>query len=164
MANRIIDSSPEIGLVVDARSMRETWRRRNVPMRILPELALLKCETLAEGPGLAAAKVEGLIDNSICEAYRERDLEGVPFGLGVDISGASKRFAPILITTWCTGLTLLTLVVLMRMPGYQKEQPMVHANLGGWVVSFLFPLFVIADLFRRFERESAVVSQALQVA
>ena len=61
------------------------------------------------------------------------------------LRGASERLSPILMTTLCTGLALLPLVVPGSIPGHEIEHPMAVVILGGLVTSTLLSLFVVPD-------------------
>jgi Cu/Ag efflux pump CusA len=64
--------------------------------------------------------------------------------------GASERLSPILMTTLCTGLALLPLIVAGSIPGYEIEHPMAVVILGGLVTSTLLSLFAVPALYLRF--------------
>jgi Cu/Ag efflux pump CusA len=66
------------------------------------------------------------------------------------LRGASERLSPILMTTLCTGLALLPLIVAGSIPGHEIEHPMAVVILGGLVTSTLLSLFVIPLLYLRF--------------
>jgi Cu/Ag efflux pump CusA len=83
--------------------------------------------------------------------YRHLDqVEGEPFGLGLVLRGASERLSPILMTTLCTGLALLPLIVPGSIPGHEIEHPMAVVILGGLVTSTLLTLFIVPILYLRF--------------
>ena len=75
--------------------------------------------------------------------------EGVPFGTALVLRGASERLSPILMTTLCTALALLPLIVPGSIPGHEIEHPMAVAILGGLITSSLLSLFVIPILYLR---------------
>src|SRR5438034_665666 len=77
-------------------------------------------------------------------------VEGQPFGVELVLRGASERLSPILMTTLCTGLALLPLIVAGSIPGYEIEHPMAVVILGGLVTSTLLTLFFIPILYLRF--------------
>lgn len=77
-------------------------------------------------------------------------VEGEPFGLGLVLRGASERLSPILMTTLCTALALLPLVVRGSIPGHEIEHPMAVVILGGLVTSTLLTLFMVPFLYLRF--------------
>jgi CzcA family heavy metal efflux pump len=83
--------------------------------------------------------------------HLERE-EGVPFGFGLVIRGASERLAPILMTALATGLALAPLVVYGSRPGQEVENPMAIVILGGLATSTLLNLFVLPALYLRFAR------------
>ena len=96
--------------------------------------------------------------NSILLIRHYRHLEeeeGAPFGLALVMRGASERLSPILMTTLCTGLALLPLLVAGSIPGYEIEHPMAVVILGGLVTSTLLSLFVVPMLYLRFGRRAA---------
>ena len=87
----------------------------------------------------------------LLQHYRHLEqVEGEPFGLGLVLRGASERLSPILMTTLCTGLALLPLVVRGSIPGHEIEHPMAVVILGGLVTSTLLTLFVVPALYLRF--------------
>jgi Cu/Ag efflux pump CusA len=95
--------------------------------------------------------------NGILLIHHYRNLERVekqPFGVELVLRGASERLSPILMTTLCTGLALLPLIVAGSIPGYEIEHPMAVVILGGLVTSTLLTLFVIPILYLRFGASS----------
>jgi CzcA family heavy metal efflux pump len=87
----------------------------------------------------------------LIQHYRHLELvEGEPFGLDLVMRGAAERLSPILMTTLCTGLALLPLVVPGSIPGHEIEHPMAVVILGGLVTSTLLTLFVVPVLYLRF--------------
>ncbi|MGH6640632.1 MAG: efflux RND transporter permease subunit [Polaromonas sp.] len=87
----------------------------------------------------------------LIEHYRQLErVEGEPFGLGLVLRGASERLSPILMTTLCTALALLPLIVPGSIPGHEIEHPMAVAILGGIVTSSLLTLFIVPSLYLRF--------------
>jgi CzcA family heavy metal efflux pump len=85
--------------------------------------------------------------------YRHlEESEGVPFGRGLVLRGASERLAPIVMTALATGLALVPLVVTGNRPGHEIEHPMAVVILGGLVTSTLLNLFVLPSLYLRFGR------------
>ena len=91
----------------------------------------------------------------LIQHYRHiEQVEGEPFGLGLVLRGASERLSPILMTTLCTGLALLPLVIPGSIPGHEIEHPMAVVILGGLVTSTLLTLFVVPILYLRFGARS----------
>jgi CzcA family heavy metal efflux pump len=91
----------------------------------------------------------------LLQHYRHLEqVEGEPFGPGLVLRGASERLSPILMTTLCTGLALLPLIVPGSIPGHEIEHPMAVVILGGLVTSTLLTLFVVPFLYLRFGSES----------
>ncbi len=87
----------------------------------------------------------------LLQHYRHLEqVEGEPFGLGLVLRGASERLSPILMTTLCTGLALLPLIVPGSIPGHEIEHPMAVVILGGLVTSTLLTLFIVPILYLRF--------------
>jgi len=87
----------------------------------------------------------------LIQHYRHLEqVEGEPFGLGLVLRGASERLSPILMTTLCTGLALVPLIVAGSIPGYEIEHPMAVVILGGLVTSTLLSLFIVPTLYLRF--------------
>jgi CzcA family heavy metal efflux pump len=82
-------------------------------------------------------------------------VEGEPFGIGLVMRGASERLAPILMTSLCTALALLPLVVPGSIPGHEIEHPMAVVILGGLITSTLFTLFVVPYLYLRLAPRTA---------
>ncbi|HYG55261.1 MAG TPA: efflux RND transporter permease subunit [Burkholderiales bacterium] len=90
--------------------------------------------------------------NSILLIQHYRHLEEVekePFGPALILRGAAERLSPILMTTLCTGLALVPLVVAGSIPGHEIEHPMAVVILGGLVTSTLLSLFVVPVLYLR---------------
>jgi len=86
----------------------------------------------------------------LIQHYRHlEDVEGEPFGRSLILRGASERLSPILMTTLCTGLALVPLVVAGTIPGHEIEHPMAVVILGGLVTSTLLSLFVVPILYLR---------------
>lgn len=81
--------------------------------------------------------------------HLERE-EGVAFGTPLVLRGAGERLSPILMTTLCTALALLPLIVPGSIPGHEVEHPMAVAILGGIITSSLLSLFVIPILYLRY--------------
>jgi Cu/Ag efflux pump CusA len=77
-------------------------------------------------------------------------VENEPMGLGLVKRGASERLAPILMTSLCTALALVPLVVPGSIPGHEIEHPMAVVILGGLVTSTLLTLFIVPGLYLRF--------------
>jgi len=77
-------------------------------------------------------------------------VEGMPFGRALVERSAGERLSPILMTTLCTALALLPLIVPGSIPGHEVEHPMAVAILGGIVTSSLLSLFVVPILYLRF--------------
>jgi Cu/Ag efflux pump CusA len=87
----------------------------------------------------------------LLQHYRHiEQVEGEPFGLGLVLRGAGERLSPILMTTACTGLALLPVIVAGSIPGHEIEHPMAVVILGGLVTSTLLTLFVVPVLYLRF--------------
>ncbi len=63
--------------------------------------------------------------------------------------GAAERLSPILMTTLCTALALLPLIVRGSIPGHEIEHPMAVVILGGLVTSTLLTLFIVPLLYLR---------------
>jgi CzcA family heavy metal efflux pump len=83
-------------------------------------------------------------------------VEGVQFGVGLVVRGASERLSPILMTALATGLALAPLVIYGSRPGQEIENPMALVILGGLATSTLMNLFVVPALYLRYgggERE-----------
>src|SRR5262245_8839885 len=97
---------------------------------------------------LGIAARNGILLVHHCQ-HLERE-EGEPFGLGLVLGGARERLSPILMTSACTGLALLPLVMTGDIPGHEIEHPMAVVILGGLVTSTLLTLFVIPALYLRF--------------
>jgi CzcA family heavy metal efflux pump len=86
----------------------------------------------------------------LIQHYRHiEQVEGEPFGLALILRGASERLSPILMTTLCTALALLPLVLRGSIPGHEIEHPMAVVILGGLVTSTLLTLFVVPILYLR---------------
>ncbi len=98
--------------------------------------------------GIAARNGVLLIDH--CRHLEHE--EGVPFGTDLVIRGALERLSPILMTSACTGLALLPLIIYGDLPGHEIEYPMAVVILGGLVTSTLLSLFVVPVLYLRYGR------------
>ena len=86
----------------------------------------------------------------LIQHYRHIEhVEGEPFGLALVMRGASERLSPILMTTLCTALALLPLIVRGSIPGHEIEHPMAVVILGGLVTSTLLTLFIVPLLYLR---------------
>ncbi|CAM3325335.1 efflux RND transporter permease subunit [Polaromonas hydrogenivorans] len=92
-----------------------------------------------------------------------QQVEGEPFGIGLVLRGASERLSPILMTTLCTALALLPLIVPGSIPGHEIEHPMAVAILGGIITSSLLSLFVVPILYLRHGDSSGEPIDALPV-
>jgi CzcA family heavy metal efflux pump len=91
----------------------------------------------------------------LIEHYRHLEqVEGEPFGLGLILRGASERLSPILMTTGCSILALLPILIAGSIPGYEIEYPMAVVIAGGVAASTLLSLFVTPLLYLRFGRRS----------
>ncbi len=91
----------------------------------------------------------------LIQHYRHiEEVEGEPFGLELVLRGAGERLSPILMTTLCTGLALLPLVVAGSIPGHEIEHPMAVVILGGLVTSTILTLFIVPVLYLRFGSRS----------
>ncbi len=87
----------------------------------------------------------------LIQHYRHLETEeGEPFGLELVLRGAGERLSPILMTTLCTALALLPLVVAGSIPGHEIEHPMAVVILGGLVTSTILTLFVVPILYLRY--------------
>ncbi len=87
----------------------------------------------------------------LIQHYRHMELvEEVPFGIELILRGAGERLSPILMTTLCTALALLPLVVAGSIPGHEIEHPMAVVILGGLFTSTLLTLLVVPLLYLRF--------------
>jgi CzcA family heavy metal efflux pump len=81
--------------------------------------------------------------------------EGVAFGPGLVLRGASERLAPILMTVSATALALVPLAVAGAIPGHEIEHPMAIVILGGLASATLLNLFVLPSLYLRFAKRPA---------
>ena len=86
------------------------------------------------------------------------EVENEPFGVGLVLRGASERLSPIVMTSLCTGVALLPLIVPGSIPGHEIEHPMAVVILGGLVSSTLLSLFVLPVLYLRFAPDSRGVT------
>ena len=78
-----------------------------------------------------------------------QDVEQEPFGIGLVLRGASERLSPILMTSLCTAVALLPLIIPGSIAGHEIEHPMAVVILGGLVTSTLLTLFVLPVLYLR---------------
>ena len=94
------------------------------------------------------------------------EVEDEPFAVGLVLRGASERLSPIVMTSLCTGVALLPLIIPGSIPGHEIEHPMAVVILGGLVSSTLLSLFVLPVLYLRFapaaQRGTAAAAAALQ--
>jgi Cu/Ag efflux pump CusA len=88
-------------------------------------------------------------------------VEHEPLGVGLVMRGASERLAPILMTSLCTALALLPLVVPGSIPGHEIEHPMAVVILGGLLSSTLLTLFIVPYLYLRFAPRQPAAEEAL---
>ncbi len=101
----------------------------------------------------------------LIQHYRHLErVEGEPFGIGLILRGASERLSPILMTSLCTALALVPLVVAGSIPGHEIEHPMAVVILGGLVTSTLLTLFVVPGLYLRFASGPREAVDALPLA
>jgi Cu/Ag efflux pump CusA len=97
----------------------------------------------------------------LVQHYRHIErIEHEPFGLALVLRGASERLSPILMTTLCTALALLPLVVRGSIPGHEIEHPMAVVILGGLVTSTLLTLFVVPILYLKYGAQSSKPAEA----
>ncbi len=84
--------------------------------------------------------------------------EGMTWGLGAVVRGASERLLPILMTALVTALGLLPLAIGSGEAGREIEGPMATVILGGLATSTVLNLLVLPTLtlrYGRFERPGA---------
>jgi CzcA family heavy metal efflux pump len=87
----------------------------------------------------------------LIQHYRHlEEVEGEAFGIGLVLRGAGERLSPILMTTACTALALVPLVVAGSIPGHEIEHPMAVVILGGLVTSTLLTLLIVPIFYLRF--------------
>lgn len=85
--------------------------------------------------------------------YRHLETaEGVPFGAGLIVRGATERLAPILMTASCAALALTPIVAAGDAPGHEIEAPMAAVILGGLVTSTLLTLLLLPALYATFAK------------
>ena len=87
--------------------------------------------------------------------HLERE-EGERFGPGLILRGARERLSPILMTSLCTGLALLPLIIYGDLPGHEIEFPMAVVILGGLITSTVLSLLLMPVLYLRFGSSRAV--------
>jgi Cu/Ag efflux pump CusA len=98
----------------------------------------------------------------LIQHYRHiEQVEGEPFGIDLVLRGASERLSPILMTTLCTALALLPLVLRGSIPGHEIEHPMAVVILGGLVTSTLLTLFIVPILYLRLGAHADKADDAL---
>ena len=88
--------------------------------------------------------------NSILLIHHYQHLEreeGEPFGPSLILRGARERLSPILMTSLCTGLALVPLIIYGDLPGHEIEFPMAVVILGGLITSTLLSLFLVPVLY-----------------
>ena len=87
--------------------------------------------------------------------------EGVEFGTGLVLQGASERLIPIIMTVLTTGLALIPLILTGEIPGQEIEFPMAIVILGGLISATLLNLFVVPSLYLRFAHPEGSPAGAL---
>ena len=91
--------------------------------------------------------------------YQHLEREEVQvFGPALILRGARERLSPILMTSLCTGLALLPLIIYGDLPGHEIEFPMAVVILGGLITSTLLSLFLVPILYLWFGGRSAAPS------
>ena len=85
------------------------------------------------------------------------EVEREPFGVGLVLRGAGERLSPILMTSLCTAVALLPLIIPGSIPGHEIEHPMAVVILGGLVTSTLLSLFVLPVLYLQLETRKPLV-------
>jgi CzcA family heavy metal efflux pump len=85
-------------------------------------------------------------------------VEGVPFGPGLVLRGATERLAPIAMTALATALALLPLLIYGNRPGQEIEYPMAIVILGGLATATLLNLFVLPTLYLWFGRRGGAAA------
>ena len=73
--------------------------------------------------------------------------EGEAFGADLVFRGARERLAPILMTTLCTSVALVPLIITGQIPGQEIQYPMAMVIVGGLLTSTLLNLFVVPLLY-----------------
>jgi CzcA family heavy metal efflux pump len=97
----------------------------------------------------------------LIQHYRHlEEVEGEPFGIGLVLRGASERLSPILMTTACTALALVPLVVSGSIPGHEIEHPMAVVILGGLFTSTLLTLLIVPIFYLRFGSRAGRINDA----
>jgi CzcA family heavy metal efflux pump len=150
-----------------------SWRMTTLafvalPMAVVGGLlaALLSGGVLSLGALVGLFTVFGIAARNgimlISHYHHLEEEEGVPFGPGLVIRGATERLRPIVMTALATALAVLPLVVAGDIPGHEIEHPMAVVILGGLVTSTLLNLFVLPTLYLRFGRSSRGESHAPQ--
>ena len=124
-----------------------TWALREGSMHFEKESAvhkaLVKITRRLDALGIAARNGILLISH-----FRHLEqAEGVPFGPGLVLRGASERLSPIMMTALATALALVPLVLGGNRPGQEIEYPMAIVILGGLATSTLLNLFVLPVLY-----------------
>ena len=135
-----------------------TWRLSFLLFLTLP--AALVGGVLAAWGGLGTITLGALVGfftvlgiaarNGILLISHFRHLEqaeGVPFGPGLVLRGASERLSPIMMTALATALALAPLALGGNRPGQEIEYPMAIVILGGLATSTLLNLFVLPVLY-----------------
>jgi CzcA family heavy metal efflux pump len=92
-------------------------------------------------------------------------FEGMEWGIETAIQGATDRLAPILMTSFVTGLGLLPLAIGMQAPGREIEGPLALVILGGLATSMILNLTLLPALalrFGRFERSLSSEEEVFQ--
>jgi Cu/Ag efflux pump CusA len=130
----------------------------NLPFALVGGVATV----LATGGNLSLGSMIGFVTlfgitlrNSIMLISHYQHLvekEGLSWGLGAALRGASERLMPILMTATVTALGLLPLALRTGEPGNEIEGPMAIVILGGLVTSTLLNLLVLPALALRFGR------------
>jgi CzcA family heavy metal efflux pump len=145
-------------------SFRNVWLATLIFLALPAALVGSVLAAYAGGGNLSLGSLVGIITvlgiaarNGILLIQHFRHLEteeGEPFGLELVLRGAGERLSPILMTTLCTALALLPLVVAGSIPGHEIEHPMAVVILGGLATSTILTLFVVPILYLRYGSRS----------
>lgn len=149
------------GMLLLLESAFGSWRLALVVLLTLPMAlaggvltAYLSGDTLSLGSLIGFLAVFGItIRNSMIlfNQYHHMEVnDGKAFGPELILRGSLERFAPILMTTFATGLAFVAALLMGDIPGLEMLRPMAIVILGGLVTSVWLNLFVLPALYWRY--------------
>jgi CzcA family heavy metal efflux pump len=149
------------GMFLLLESAFGSWRLALVVLLTLPMAlaggvltAYLSGDTLSLGSLIGFLAVFGItIRNSVIlfNKYHQMEVnDGKAFEPELILRGSLERFAPILMTTFATGLAFVAALLMGDIPGLEMVRPIAIVVLGGLVTSVWLNLFVLPALYWRY--------------